>query len=242
MADWFRFYNDGLDEPRFQFAISEQPLVTSVWLVILSEASKKRCSKITWRDADFELLGFARKVNVSAPIFNQCVGLLERIGYIKREEGSITIPGWEQLQSNYARGVDRGYYKDTNKTLVSKSLDTSVRGEERRGDKSRKGTKAPSAVVFKEFPEHLRTARIMNKWQVWMTHRRAFKKAKDWNVLFNEQIEWLSKYSEPDVFEILSASIRNGWQGLFEPKAHNNGEPSKSTGWTNEQILSEAMR
>lgn len=137
MADWFKFFNDGLDEPRFQFAISEQPLVTSAWLLILSEASKKRSHKITWRDQDFELLGFARKVNISPAILNQCVDLLERIGYIKRENGNIIIPGWESLQSNYARGVDRGYYKSTNKTLASNKPVSTTRGEERRGDKSR---------------------------------------------------------------------------------------------------------
>jgi len=144
MADWFKFFNDGLDEPRFQFAISEQPLVTSVWLVILSEASKQRSSKITWRDQDFELLGFARKINVSPPILNQCVLLLERIGYIKRENGNIAIPGWESLQSNYAKGLDRGYYKSTNKTLVSNSIVSTTRGEERRGEESRRDKKGAS--------------------------------------------------------------------------------------------------
>jgi hypothetical protein len=135
MADWFKFYNDGLDEPRFQFAISEQPLVTSVWLVILSEASKKRSSKITWRDQDFELLGFARKVNVSPPVFNQCVELLERIGYIARQNGNIDIPGWEKLQSDYAKGLAKGYYKSTSERLASVSKVSTVRGEESRVEK-----------------------------------------------------------------------------------------------------------
>lgn len=83
--------------------------------------------------------------------------------------------------------------------------------------KDKEPDKDPEQGV-KEFPSELRTARVLNKWQVWMTHRRAHKKPKSWLSLFNEQVEWLSKFSEPEVFEILSASIRNGWQGLFEPK------------------------
>ena len=137
MSDWFKFHNDGLDEPRFQFAISEQPLVTSAWLLILSEASKKRSGVITWRDADFELIGFARKVNLSPPVFNQCVELLERIGYIKREDGKLTIPGWDCLQSDYAKGLQKGYYKKTSKILASVSEVSTVRGEEKRGEESR---------------------------------------------------------------------------------------------------------
>lgn len=51
------------------------------------------------------------------------------------------------------------------------------------------------------------------------------KKPNNWAVLFNEQIEWLSQFSEQKVFDILSASIRNGWQGLFEGK-----EPPSTNG------------
>lgn len=79
---------------------------------------------------------------------------------------------------------------------------------------------------------HLNTARMQNKWQVWQTHRRAFKKPGDWGVLFSEQAEWLSKFTEPDAFEVVSASIRNGWQGLFEPRksAAQNRQPQRSPG------------
>ncbi len=80
-----------------------------------------------------------------------------------------------------------------------------------------------TAVGLVEFAEKLKTQRIRNRWGVWMNHRRAFKKPKDWAVMFNEQIEWLGKFDEPTAFEILSASIRNGWQGLFEPKNYGNG-------------------
>ena len=147
MADWFKFYNDGLDEPRFQFAISEHSEVTSVWLVILSEASKKRSATITWRDQDFELFGFARKINVSVPILNECINLLERIGYITRTPGEIRVEGWDARQSDYAKGLAKGYYKATSKTLASNSLVSTIRGEERRGDKKRVQTLGEVAAL-----------------------------------------------------------------------------------------------
>lgn len=151
MSDWFKFKNDGLDSKGMQFAMGEQPLVTSVWLVILSEASKNRSCRIAWRDEDFELIGYARKINVSVPVFNQCIGLLKRIGYIIAGDGCLDVPGWDDFQSDYAKGLQKGYYKKTSKKLASNSLDTSVRGEERRGEYITHTRAAEAAVL--DFPE-----------------------------------------------------------------------------------------
>ena len=83
-------------------------------------------------------------------------------------------------------------------------------------------------VALVELPQKLRTQRVVQKWAVWMNVRRGMKKPKNWTTLFNGQIEWLSQFSEPDVFEILSASIRNGWQGLFEPKKLSGSNQKQS--------------
>lgn len=83
-------------------------------------------------------------------------------------------------------------------------------------------------VVIKEFSEKLKTGRMMNKWGVWMNQRRKLKKPGDWVTLFNAQVEFLEQYDEPTAFEILSISIRNGWQGLFELKPQ--GVRSESAG------------
>lgn len=136
MADWFKIHNDMLDSKGMQFAMSEQPVVTSVWLVILSEASKNRSSRFAWSDADFELVGFSRKINCSVPVFNQSIGLLERIGYIKRADGFIEVFGWDSKQSDYAKGVNKGYYKKTSKKLASLSEVSTTRGEEKRGEEN----------------------------------------------------------------------------------------------------------
>lgn len=151
MADWFKFYNDGLDSKGMQFAMSEQPLVTSVWLVIMSEASKNRSAKIKWDDADFEIVGFARKINISVPIFNQSVVLLERIKYISRKDGNIIIHGWDNLQSDYARGLDKGYYKKTSKKLASDSLVSTARREESREEETRKEKEVGNVALLPRF-------------------------------------------------------------------------------------------
>lgn len=69
-----------------------------------------------------------------------------------------------------------------------------------------------------KIPKHLNTPKFSEKWKAWIGVRKAMKKPKSWGVLFAEQLEWLSKYSEPQAIEIISTSIMNGWQGLFPPK------------------------
>ena len=153
MADWFKIHNDMLDSKGMQFAMSEQPVVTSVWLVILSEASKNRSSRFTWSDADFELIGFSRKINCSVPIFNQCIGLLERIGYIKRADGFIEVIGWDSKQSDYAKGVDKGYYKKTSKKLASLSEVSTTRREEKRGEENNINTHTRASFPEANVPD-----------------------------------------------------------------------------------------
>ncbi len=138
MADWFKFFNDTLDEPRVQFAIAEHPQVVSVMVLLLSEASKKRSARIPWSDENFELFSYSRKLNVTVPIINHCMGLLEKIGFINRETGWVIINPWDSMQSDYCKGLNRGYYRVTSETLASNSLDTSARGEERRSEKKKK--------------------------------------------------------------------------------------------------------
>lgn len=65
------------------------------------------------------------------------------------------------------------------------------------------------------------------QWEKWVSYRKSLKtKTKNLKAVFEGQLEWLSEYSPGTAIEILKASIRNGWQGLFEPKA-----AGKSSTW-----------
>lgn len=135
MADWFKFFNDSIDEPRLQWAISEQAEVLPVWVLILSECSKHYSDTITWRDKDYELLGYARKINVTAPRFNSALGLLERIEYIKRVDSCIKVLKWNEMQSVYCQR--KAATSEHSVRTVSTHTPHSVPLEERRGDKKR---------------------------------------------------------------------------------------------------------
>lgn len=218
MADWFKFYNDALDSKGMQFAIGEQPLVTSVWLVILSEASKNRSCRIKWDDQDFELIGYARKINVSVPVFNQCIGLLTRIGYIVRCAGMLEIPGWNDLQSNYAKALSEGYYNGTKKRLHSKSQVSTTRGEESRREEKRVQTKAPVAnAPVEAIPEALNTEAFKVAWVKWHDHLKSKRKPATTHAR-ELQLKKLAAMGETRAVSAILHSIEKNWQGIYEDR------------------------
>jgi hypothetical protein len=95
-------------------------------------------------------------------------------------------------------------------------------------DKDRKG-KGSEPVETYPYGMGTLSDRVSAKFnQEWVPCRKAMgKKPKDWAVMFQEQVKWLGQFSEADQLEILSASIRNNWQGLFEPKNKGRTEATK---------------
>lgn len=78
-------------------------------------------------------------------------------------------------------------------------------------------------------PDKLKTASFMDAWGKWINYRRGFKKVKDWAALFSEQLTFVARFEAPDAEEILRTSMRNGWQGLFEPKGSRpSASPEKN--------------
>jgi len=64
--------------------------------------------------------------------------------------------------------------------------------------------------------------KVAARFNEWVHFRKGLgKKPKDWDVMFNKQIEWLLRYDQQSQLEIIHQSMRNGWQGLFEPKNLN---------------------
>ncbi len=78
----------------------------------------------------------------------------------------------------------------------------------------------PKAEKRIEFPQKFSAdEEFMKSWASWEVCRRAMKKpARSWNEFFQHQVDWLAKMPAPDAIESLNQSLRNGYQGLFEPR------------------------
>jgi len=77
---------------------------------------------------------------------------------------------------------------------------------------------------------------VRGRFEEWMKFRRGLgRKPKDWDTLFSKQAQWLARFNESDQIEILDQSMRNGWQGLFEPSKGRQKPPDKMPPPTRQQ-------
>lgn len=82
---------------------------------------------------------------------------------------------------------------------------------------------AGAAVDPLRIPSELHSPEFTATWQRWMEFRRGFgQKPKSWAILFGEQLTWLKQFGASTGAEMLQASMRNGWQGIFELKTPLN--------------------
>lgn len=148
MADWFKFYENDLDETRLQYAISKLPEVVSVWVGLLSECCRHKSNCISWGADEIELFGFSRRLNISIPKVNEAINLLLEIRYISSTDSHIAVIKWDKKQSEYCQkltkhqnqaGDQNPNRKKTPDSVptVSRHTPDSVGQEERRGEEKR---------------------------------------------------------------------------------------------------------
>jgi hypothetical protein len=183
---------------------------------------------------DMTLEAISRRTNVPFDEVSRYVGQLcapDPKSRSKLEEGKRLVPldksrdwGWKIVNyQHYRRLKDeearRSYFRNAQREYRKKKKKENEEVEEEEGVNSRStllnGVKLLSKTVTPKFLE-------------WVDVRKAMgKKPKDWGKMFDEQIKWLRQYPDSVQIEILSASIRNNWRGLFEPKL--NGQQKRPT-------------
>lgn len=139
MADWFKFYENDLDETRLQYAISKLPEVVSVWVRTLSECCRHKSDTFRW-GSNIERFGFSSRLGITVEKVDEAMKLLAEIDYIEIGEGFIKVLKWGSKQSEYCQWKQRhqNELKEVNRESVrTPSGVSSRRGEERRGDKKR---------------------------------------------------------------------------------------------------------
>ncbi len=162
----------------------------------------------------------SRRTNVPEDEVRKYIGQLcqpDAKSRSKMEDGKRLVPldknrdwGWQIVNyQHYRRLKDeearRSYFRDAQrKARAKKKKEVQEEVEE--------GVKVCSTL----------SKSVKDKFKEWMQVRQGMgKKPKSWDKMFAEQSKWLKQFSDPIQIEILSASIRNNWQGLFEPKQPN---------------------
>ena len=90
---------------------------------------------------------------------------------------------------------------------------------------------SPSAI---EIPEALNTAGFLNAWGRWCDHRREMKKPLT-KTSTAQQLKELASMGESRAVSALHRSVKNGWQGIYEPTktATTSEVPSGPRSWRN---------
>lgn len=90
-----------------------------------------------------------------------------------------------------------------------------------------------SAFVFSSAQSE--SQEFKNAWMKWTEFRlNSKKKPKNPDAMFQEQLTWMSQYPVDVQIEIMLKSIRNDWQGLFEPSTKPVGKTAgKKSGLPN---------
>lgn len=241
MADWFRFYENAIDEPRFATAISEVPEVLPVFVLLLSEHCRNKSGRIAWTGDEYELRGLARKVGLTVERFKAALGLLEAIHYITLADGKLTTPGWSSLQSDYCQRRTRlqnqeGDNHHTAKTpntvrTLSEHSPDSVPQEERRGEEKRIKKRVPAQrlqLAPVAIPASLDTLAFISVWCEWKQHRQEIRKPLK-PTAERQQLRTLEAMGLARAVAALRYSMTNGWQGVFEPKVDPRQPPAKGT-------------
>lgn len=164
------------------------------------------------------------------------------VGFIEQADGGIVVHDFAkanaQLFANWENGKRGGRPSRTSDEPTANPSEThrkpnpemgkpidKIRLDKSREEKIDKTDKKPSRAAL-VFPAGAGED-FEKAFHRWAEVRRGLgKKPKDWNVMFQEQIDWLWKQPAGHRLEILSQSIRNGWQGLFKL---NGSAPPKSS-------------
>ena len=151
MADWFKMYEDGLNEERLLSVMVDEPLVLGIWVWVLTQCCKDKSD--TFDMSDRIKSGAIRKLNVSLDTFDTAMNLLNEIGYIYLGDEQVTVPQWDTRQSDYIK-----------RSVRTPTVQCSSRGEKSRGEKRRKYSKAFESF-WEHYPRKQNKAKAMDAWK-----------------------------------------------------------------------------
>ena len=130
MSDYFRFYCDGLDEPRFLYAMHQSTHVPVTWLWVLCECARTKKNQIQ-KPTNAMLVGLQHKLNVPPGSVQLCLNLLVEIDYLEEADGTYIVRKWNDLQSKY---MQEKAWKESHRNQKEPKETKNPIGEERRGE------------------------------------------------------------------------------------------------------------
>lgn len=138
-------------------------------------------------------------------------------------------------------GRDKGTVKGGDKGGDNLFPENGSKGQDKRNltpsFSSSSSSSVSTSVKDYPVPEKIDTPEFRKAWGDWIAYR-AERKKKLTPRMAGEQLAFLCSFSPEQAIEIIKRSIRNGWQGLFEPPADKSSvRPSSGVQERREEIL-----
>lgn len=166
---------------------------------------------------------------------------LIEVGWLQSRNGSIVVPNFDRHLSQTAKNrsltsqrVASHKKRKGNAASVTNAL---PREEKRREENTGGNTNNPLTPLGEaaaprgspkfdplavQIPEAIGTAEFRSAWAEWIAYRREKKKPLSPRAVAG-QLADLARYGPAGAVESIRQSIRNDWQGLFDPKDRGNG-------------------
>lgn len=221
---------------------NEPDVVRIVWITMLSMADKDGNVKAA-------VPGLAHLARKTLPETEGALAVLmapDPHSGRKEMEGRrlVTINGgWHLVTHEFYResGMTddaKRYWRDKKrKQRMSKNVPDSPRQSGTLGDgtglESGSGKGSPEGKPFEFSLPAWATDKFRSLFADWMECRKSQgKKPKNWNLMFQKQLDWLADFGEKVAAEVVSKSIRNNYQGLCEPdgRGGKNGTHQGNSG------------
>ena len=146
----------------------------------------------------------------------------DQAAFKKRPQKDQPAQGATSLFSMQCEDFANGHDSEKDQEKTTDDLEkVQKRTKENKENKENKeepaqGCADPTNLVI---PLTLNTPRFLGIWADWMEFRKSSKgRSKNWTRLFQKNLDWLAGYPEPVAISIVDYSLRNEYQGLFEPK------------------------
>jgi hypothetical protein len=176
-----------------------------------------------WRWADLNVYG-CNAPSVTLALLDSVVGIknfgeaMVSVGWISQDETGLRIPNFERHNSQSAKKraltsnrVSQHRAKKCNANVTLGAL------------QKRYQSKSKNKNIIPPFPPSLKTPEFQQAWEDWIRFRQEKKKPLT-PTCVKEQFSFLENLGPVKGIESIRNSIRNGWQGLFEPDPKNPKE------------------
>lgn len=136
---------------------------------------------------------------------------------ITREQTRLRVQSHRNKRRNDARNAP------CNENVTPKKTE-----DRRQKTEANNTTEARSAAAPLIIPLLLNVPEFLGPWAQWEGIRRKGKKPKSsWPDYFGKQLAWLEPFGLQTAIDIVAASARNEWQGLFPPKGAQRATSAK---------------